>query len=150
MGLWLILLLILGPLAGLFALVLVAIIGVFFWLWATPRGPVPKGGFAGVADEINVREDVQPMEPDVPNVRPPWEQPRRPRVVKPPVFAAAEPFAIKTCPIAGDRQEKMLPSAVRELTVGGGGRFVFLTLPRENQIAVSTSTSASRQVSATR
>jgi hypothetical protein len=74
------------------------------------------------------REGQRPDEPKEP------AKPDRPPVKA--VGAAVEPLEIKVCPIKGEQEECALPSAAREVTVGGGGRFVILSLPQEKKIAV--------------
>lgn len=43
---------------------------------------------------------------------------------------------IKPAPLKEDREERALPGAVGDACVGGGGRFIILTLPTERKIAV--------------
>jgi hypothetical protein len=55
---------------------------------------------------------------------------------EPPARVAAGAIEIRPCPIKADSEERRLPSTVHDLTIGGGGRFVILSLPATRQIAV--------------
>ncbi len=59
-----------------------------------------------------------------PNPRPPADRPE-PREA-----------GIKPAPLMADREERPLPSAVGDICVGGGGRFLILHLPRDRKLAV--------------
>lgn len=49
---------------------------------------------------------------------------------------AVEAFEIKRCPIKQDSEERELPSTVHDMILGGGGRFIILTLPKTQKIAI--------------
>lgn len=49
---------------------------------------------------------------------------------------SAGTFEIKPAPLAEDSEERALPGPVGDVCVGGGGRFIILTIPSERKIAV--------------
>jgi hypothetical protein len=55
---------------------------------------------------------------------------------KPPVQPVVQPFEIKRCPINAEQEERALPGVVRDIVLGGGGRFVIMAIPDKRQVAV--------------
>jgi hypothetical protein len=68
---------------------------------------------------------------------------RQPGVPRPKVsFPPVEPIEIKPAPLGQDRMEMKLPGKVADTCAGGGGRYWFLLIPSEKQIAVFDTASA--------
>jgi predicted Zn finger-like uncharacterized protein len=67
-------------------------------------------------------------------VKPPAPvEPEKPAEVKPAVEAGG---AIRPAPLKDEREERALPGSIADVCAGGGGRFLFLHLPRERKLAV--------------
>jgi hypothetical protein len=72
--------------------------------------------------------------PRPPEVKPPMPvEPEKPAEVKPPVEAGG---GIRPAPLKDEREERALPSSIADVCTGGGGRFLFLHLPKERKLAV--------------
>ncbi|HJZ94140.1 MAG TPA: zinc-ribbon domain-containing protein, partial [Gemmataceae bacterium] len=117
---------------------------------AAPRAPVgagtprPAGTPAPAftpADPPGFKEVVPPVKGTPPRFPEP-PPPVGPAEVKPPANKSAprwHPVAavpIKPAPLKQDREERKLPSAIDDVCVGGGGRFLFLSLPQSKQVAI--------------
>lgn len=78
--------------------------------------------------------------PDPPAVVPEPPRPAPPPAKEPPAAPPVKPAVvvggIKPPDLKGDRAERALPSAVGDVAVGRGGRFLVLHLPRERKLAV--------------
>src|SRR5262245_57515698 len=113
---------------------------------AAPRAPVGAGtprpaGTPVPADPPRFKE-VGPAVKGAPPRFPEPPPPVGPAEVKPPADKSApkwHPVAavpIKPAPLRQDREERKLPSAIDDVCVGGGGRFILLSLPQPKQVAI--------------
>jgi predicted Zn finger-like uncharacterized protein len=62
-------------------------------------------------------------------VKPPRDKPG-------PKWHPVAALPIKPAPLKQDREERKLPSAIDDVCVGGGGRFLLLSLPQPKQVAI--------------
>jgi predicted Zn finger-like uncharacterized protein len=104
-----------------------------------PRAPAPA---VGPADPPRAKEPSPRVKEAPPRIRelPP---PVGPAEVKPPPPDKAGPkwhpvaaVPIKPAPLKQDREERKLPSSIDDVCVGGGGRFLLLSLPQLKQVAI--------------
>jgi hypothetical protein len=66
---------------------------------------------------------------------PPRNDPE-PRQEPPPAWAPVKAFEIKPPPLKEDKTTLRLPGSLRDVCVGGGGRFLILHLPQQRQLAI--------------
>ena len=117
-------------------IILIAAVGAYFYLSVptpaappvsvvmpnpvppAPNDPAPNPGGP-------VFPPVQPIQPVVPPPREP------PPPLKPP-----KPVEVTPAVLARDKIVKPLPSAVGDAAVGGGGRFLVLSLPQQKRLAI--------------
>jgi hypothetical protein len=74
----------------------------------------------------------QRTEKPAPPPKPPGEKPIRPAAQVP----LPKQFEIKPAPLVGDTETCTLPCAIDDVVIGGGGRFLILSLPKERKLAV--------------
>jgi hypothetical protein len=91
-----------------------------------------------------VEPPVKPVEPPVKPVAP--EPPPKPVEPAEPGKSLVAPPAVQVsitpAPLKEDVTTLALPSAVSDIAVGGGGRYLFLHLPKERQLAVFDASAA--------
>ena len=97
-----------------------------------PRFDVPGAPFPGFPPGVNPGFPPPIMPPGFgrPGMRP--AGPPKPKVS----FPAVEPVPLAPVPLDQDRVELKLPGKVVDTCTGGGGRYWFLYIPTEKQIAV--------------
>jgi WD40 repeat protein len=109
------------------------------------KKPADPPGVAQVkppADDLPILPFVQPPDKD-PGPKPPDffpmkepEPKKEPKKEAPPVWAVTKIVEIKPAPLKEDKTTLKLPGSVRDVCVGGGGRFLILHLPQQRQLAI--------------
>jgi hypothetical protein len=103
-----------------------------------PRNELPR-------DPAQERIDAERRpgkEPQPRNELPPGRDPfpprndPEPRQEPPPVWPPVKAFEIKPPPLKEDKTTLRLPGSVRDVCVGGGGRFLILHLPQQRQLGI--------------
>jgi len=137
---WIIALAVGVPLLLLFLIVgviiLFAAVGAFFYVGApTPAGPPVSVAMPNPVPAPPVPNDPAPNPggPDFPPVQPVVPPP--PREPPPPLKPPA-PVEVAPAVLAQDKVVKPLPSPVGDAAVGGGGRFLILSLPQQKKLAI--------------
>jgi hypothetical protein len=136
-----------------------------WWLWPTPSPqPTTADRFAGGRPVLGAnnpppgqkkegeKQNQKPPQFDLPargGPLPPGRRPQPPEAGGPlppgkmqppterPILPPARPGPVNRPPrLATDQVEKMLPSTIADVAVGGGGRYLILYLPQERKLAV--------------
>lgn len=116
-----------------------AVAGIGIWAMRAPQKlariddppmPIEPNPLIEPGPPINV-----PIEPN-PIIKKPIDVPIDPIPKKQPPVNVVQSFELKRCPINAEQEERPLPGVVRDIVVGGGGRFVIVSIPDKRQIAV--------------
>jgi hypothetical protein len=122
-----------------------------WWWWPTPSPqPTTAGQFAGARPVLGAnipppgqkkeleKQNQKPPQVDLPargGPLPPQRRPQPPLAGDP--LPPPRPGPVNRPPrLAADQIEKMLPSTIADVAVGGGGRYLILHLPQERKLAV--------------
>ena len=134
-------------------IVVFALIGVFMYA----KAPAPTGGVGPVVTvQPNPVPDNPAAGPNFPNNPPPGpafppapDVPPAQPVVRPPpprdpppALKPPAPVEVTPAALAQDKVVKPLPSAVGDVVVGGGGRYLILSLPKQSKLAVFDASAA--------
>jgi WD40 repeat protein len=144
--------LIVGLIAGAAALVVALLVGgvlvIVAWSGSGPDPVAQAGNPAAlpVLPALPPDNGPQPRKQPDPGPRndpPPWiEQPApskkepEPRQEPPPVWAPVKPAGIRPPALKDDKTTLRLPGSVRDVCVGGGGRYLILHLPQQRQLGI--------------
>lgn len=124
-----------GIIAGAFVLVML-VVSLVIWNGLNDARqaiqPLPLAPRPGVEEpEEKLIVPIAPVaEPEPPK---PSKEVPAPRPVEENVSI---PFELKPCPIQGDQEERKLPGRAGDIVLGGGGRFVIVSIPESKKIAI--------------